>query len=61
MAIHLSQIHNGAFTIGARLHATKIRTIGKIYHVSQQNHRSNRAIKGSARTKCLEQYRTPIA
>ena len=50
----------GAFTICAGLHATKIRMIGKIYHVSQKTHTNHRAIKGSARTKCLKQYRTPV-
>ena len=31
-------LFNGAFTAGARLHATEIRTIDKMFHVSQQNH-----------------------
>ena len=41
----------GAFTIGARLHSTEIRTIGKMFHVLQQIHGNYHAINANARTK----------
>ena len=43
---------NGVFAIGARQYATKICTMGKMFHISQQKHGSHCAIKASARTKC---------
>ena len=32
-----------------------------MFYVSQQNHINHRAMKASARTKYLKQYRTPVA
>ena len=59
--MNTQSLHYGAFTTVARLHATKIRTIGKIVHILQQNHRNHCAIKVNAHRKCLKQNLTPVA